>query len=47
MSDYICAVCKRDIDSTEMNKVGMRCKYCGSKIFYKKRPNIKKRLPAR
>jgi DNA-directed RNA polymerase subunit RPC12/RpoP len=47
MSDYICAVCKRDIDSTEMNKVGMRCKYCNSKIFYKKRPNIKKRLLAR
>ena len=47
MTEYICAVCKKDVESADMDVVGMRCKHCGSKIFYKKRPNIKKRLLAR
>ena len=47
MSDYICAICKRDLDDAVLNRVGMQCTYCGSRIFYKKRPNIRKRLLAR
>ncbi len=47
MSEYICAKCKRDLEDTAINRVGMQCSYCGSKIFYKKRPNIRKRLIAR
>lgn len=47
MSEYICAKCKRDLEDEELNRVGMRCRYCDSRIFYKKRPNIRKRLIAR
>jgi DNA-directed RNA polymerase subunit P len=30
-----------------MNTVGMQCEKCGSKIFYKERPNVKKVIKGR
>jgi DNA-directed RNA polymerase subunit P len=31
----------------DMNTVGIQCEKCGSKIFYKERPNVKKVIKSR
>jgi DNA-directed RNA polymerase subunit P len=31
----------------DVNTVGIQCENCGSKIFYKERPNVKKIIKAR
>jgi DNA-directed RNA polymerase subunit P len=38
---YKCGCCNKPIRSN-VNQVGMQCENCGSKIFYKERPNVKK-----
>jgi len=38
---YKCWKCK-DRVIMDMNTVGIQCEKCGSKIFYKERPNVKK-----
>lgn len=43
---YKCNRCKEPI-RTDINTVGIQCEKCGSKIFYKERPNVKKVLGAR
>ncbi|HEY3419765.1 MAG TPA: DNA-directed RNA polymerase subunit P [Methanomassiliicoccales archaeon] len=32
---------------SNVNAVGMQCENCGSKIFYKERPNVKKVIKGR
>ncbi len=43
---YKCAVFKEPVRSN-INTVGIQCEHCGSKIFYKERPNVKKVLKVR
>ena len=43
---YKCAKCKEPI-RTDINIVGIQCNKCGSKIFYKERPSVKKTIKAR
>jgi len=43
---YRCGKCNEPIHSN-MNAVGKQCEKCGSKIFYKERPNVKKIVKAR
>jgi DNA-directed RNA polymerase subunit P len=43
---YKCAKCLEPI-RTNINTVGIQCERCGSKIFYKERPNVKKIVKAR
>ncbi len=43
---YKCARCQEPI-LTSLNTVGIQCKKCGSKVFYKERPNVKKIVRAR
>ncbi len=43
---YKCAKCLEPI-RTNINTVGIQCERCGSKIFYKERPNVKKVVKAR
>ncbi len=43
---YKCARCKERV-TIDVNTVGIQCEKCGSKIFYKERPNIKKEILAR
>jgi len=43
---YKCAKCKQRV-SMDINTVGIQCDKCGSKIFYKERPNVKKIMKAR
>jgi len=43
---YKCATCKEPIH-TNINTVGIQCERCGSKVFYKERPNVKKVVKAR
>ena len=42
---YKCARCKERI-IMDVNQVGIQCEKCGSKIFYKERPNVKKTMSA-
>ncbi len=46
MNMYKCGKCDERIRSN-INTVGKQCEKCGSKIFYKERPNIKKIVKAR
>lgn len=39
---YRCAKCNEPI--REMNMIGLQCDKCGSKIFIKERPNVKKTI---
>ncbi len=39
--DYKCARCKEPIRG-DASAVGIQCEKCGSRLFYKDRPNIKK-----
>ena len=43
---YRCSKCKDQIRG-DTNIVGIQCSNCGSKIFYKERPNVKKSIQAR
>jgi DNA-directed RNA polymerase subunit P len=43
---YKCGNCNESIRSN-VNTVGIQCEKCGSKIFYKERPNVKKVVKAR
>jgi len=43
---YKCGKCDEPI-RTNINAVGVQCEKCGSKIFYKERPNVKKNVQAR
>ncbi len=43
---YKCSKCKEPLHS-DINTVGIQCEKCGSKIFYKERPNVKKIMRAR
>ena len=38
---YKCGKCGEPIRAN-INAVGIQCEKCGSKIFYKERPNVKK-----
>ncbi len=38
---YKCGKCDEPIRSN-INAVGIQCEKCGSKVFYKERPNVKK-----
>ena len=44
--DYRCGKCKRNVEF-DTNNIGMRCPYCGSKVFYKERPTVAKRVFSR
>lgn len=44
--DYRCGKCKRNVEF-DTNNIGMRCPYCGSKVFYKERPTIAKKVNSR
>lgn len=39
---YRCAKCNKPIQET--NTMGVQCDKCGSRIFIKERPNVKKTL---
>ena len=43
---YKCGTCKTRL-TLDVNTVGLQCEVCGSKIFYKERPNVKKVVRAR
>lgn len=43
MNVYRCAKCKERIRG-DITTVGIQCTKCGSKIFYKERPNVKKTI---
>lgn len=40
---YKCNKCGKPME-VDVHAVGIQCKECGSKIFYKQRPSIKKTL---
>ena len=42
---YKCGRCDEPV-RTNINAVGIQCEKCGSKIFIKERPNMKKVLKA-
>jgi DNA-directed RNA polymerase subunit P len=44
--DYRCGKCKRNVEF-DTNNIGMRCPYCGSKVFYKERPTVAKKVHSR
>jgi len=43
---YKCARCKEPV-RTNVNMVGLQCEKCGSKVFYKERPNVRKMVKGR
>jgi DNA-directed RNA polymerase subunit P len=43
---YKCARCKEPV-RTNVNMVGLQCEKCGSKVFYKERPNVRKTVKGR
>jgi len=43
---YKCTKCKEPM-RTDINAVDIQCEKCGSKIFYKERPNVRKVIKAR
>ena len=44
-TDYKCAVCGKTLEM-DIGIMGLQCRNCGSKIFVKKRPSIKKTIKA-
>lgn len=42
---YRCGKCKDSVE-LDANTIGLRCPYCGSKVFYKERPTLAKQLKA-
>lgn len=45
MVEYKCAICKTPL-AEDTAVVGVVCRVCGGKVFYKKRPATKKTLKA-
>jgi DNA-directed RNA polymerase subunit P len=45
VTNYKCARCKARIG--DITTVGIQCTVCGSKVFYKERPNVKKTIPSK
>lgn len=43
---YKCSKCKEPV-RTNVNMVGLQCEKCGSKVFYKERPNVRKIIKGR
>ncbi|HJX04991.1 MAG TPA: DNA-directed RNA polymerase subunit P [Thermoplasmata archaeon] len=43
---YKCSRCKEPV-RTNVNMVGLQCEKCGSKVFYKDRPNVRKAIKGR
>jgi DNA-directed RNA polymerase subunit P len=43
---YKCSRCKEPV-RTNVNMVGLQCEKCGSKVFYKERPNVRKMIKGR
>jgi len=43
---YKCAVCHEAVRSN-LDTVGIQCEKCGSRVFYKERPNVKKVVKSR
>jgi len=43
---YKCSRCKEPV-RTNVNMVGLQCEKCGSKVFYKERPNVRKSVKGR
>jgi DNA-directed RNA polymerase subunit P len=43
---YKCSKCKEPV-RTNVNMVGLQCEKCGSKVFYKERPNVRKMIKGR
>jgi len=43
---YKCSKCKEPV-RTNVNMVGLQCEKCGSKVFYKERPNVRKGIKGR
>ena len=41
MVNYKCSVCGASLEM-DLETLGLTCRKCGNKIFYKKRPSIKK-----
>ncbi|MFQ5909749.1 MAG: DNA-directed RNA polymerase subunit P [Thermoplasmata archaeon] len=46
MNVYKCARCREPMRSN-VSTIGIQCEKCGSRIFYKERPNVKKVIKAR
>lgn len=46
MQMYKCSRCKEPV-RTNVNTVGLQCEKCGSKVFYKERPNVRKMIKGR
>lgn len=44
-SDYKCAICGKTLEM-DIGIMGLQCRACGSKIFLKKRPSVKKSIQA-
>lgn len=43
---YKCSKCMEPVRSN-VNTVGLQCEKCGSKVFYKERPNVRKSVKGR
>ena len=46
MTGYKCGICKKSV-KFDVKNIGMQCPYCGSKIFYKERPTVAKRIKSK
>ena len=44
--NYKCAKCKEPI-RTDISIVGIQCEKCGSRVFFKMRPSVKKAVKSR
>ncbi len=44
--EYKCAKCKEAI-RTDISTIGIQCEKCGSRIFFKTRPSVKKAVRSR
>ncbi len=43
---YKCAKCGREVELDLMTTREVRCPYCGSKILYKPRPKVSRKVKA-
>ncbi len=41
MVQYRCSDCKTPLEM-DLETMGLTCRHCGNKIFYKSRPSVKK-----
>ncbi|MHA1409116.1 MAG: DNA-directed RNA polymerase subunit P [Candidatus Odinarchaeia archaeon] len=45
---YVCSECKKEVTLEGLKTLpGIKCPYCGSRILYKSRPPIVKKIKAR